>query len=228
MQVRPRSSLARLARGLAAAILGLCASVAHATSIVVAIDTSALSGTNAILVFRFVDGGAPANQVVIAGFTTDALLGAASTTGGVSGALPGTVTLDDTVVLSELAQHLALAQFVDFSVDPTANAPGGGSSPDMLAIYLLDEVTALPLFSTSDPSGADALIVFEITGGELGQINLYQPTSFPAATVVIAIPNGAPLPATSWLVVAAAMALGWSRRRPDVRQEAAARVGMPI
>jgi hypothetical protein len=216
----PRPSPARLARWLAAAILPLCASATLATSIGVAIDTSALSGTNAVLVFRFLDGGAPANQVVIAGFTTDASLGAAATTGGVSGALPGTVTLDDTAALSDLAQHLALAQFVDFSVDPTTNAPGGGSSPDMLAIYLLDELTGLPLFSTSDPSGAGALIVFEITGGELGQIDLYVATSFPAATVIIAIPNGAPLPATPWLVAVAAVALGWSRRRRGVRKHA--------
>ena len=54
-----------------------------------------LVGTAAQIAVDFIDGGPPANTVTLAVFTTDGTLGANSTSGDVTGALPGTLTLGD-------------------------------------------------------------------------------------------------------------------------------------
>src|SRR4051812_1745925 len=89
--------------------------LAAATPIFVSIDTSSIAGTSAQLAFDVADGGAPANSVVISDFTTDGTLGPSSATGGVSGSLPGSVTLNDAAFFSELLTGLILGTTISFN-----------------------------------------------------------------------------------------------------------------
>ena len=86
----------------------LSATPAYASLILVTVDTSALAGTQADLAFDLIDGGPPPNTVTLSEFTTGGTLGASSSTGDVTGAFPGVVTLADTSFFSEYLQNETL------------------------------------------------------------------------------------------------------------------------
>jgi hypothetical protein len=78
------------------------------------------------------------------------------------GTLPGTVILTDSSFFNELRAALTLGTTLEFTFDATTI---GSGSPDEFSVFLLDAAGMLPLFTTTDPTGADALLVFDITGG---------------------------------------------------------------
>src|SRR5215472_13142441 len=89
-----------LARAALVAVF-MAAAPASASSILVTVDTSALSGAQADLAFDLVNGGAPANTVTVSKFVTDGTLGASSSKGSVTGAFPASVILSDGSFFSE-------------------------------------------------------------------------------------------------------------------------------
>ena len=135
---------------------------ASASSILVTVDTGALSGTVADLAFDLVDGGSPANTIAISKFTTDGTLGASSSKGSVTGTFPGSVTLSDASFFSEYLHTETLGKTLSFVIDTTGLAPAGASLPDGFSFFLLDHQSGLPLFTTSHPTGANALLLFNI------------------------------------------------------------------
>jgi hypothetical protein len=154
-------NITQLARaGLAAAFIA--ANSASASSILVTIDTTALSGTQTDLAFDLVNGGAPANTVTVSNFTTDGVLGASSTKGSVTDAFPASVILSDGSFFSEYLQTETLGKSLSFVLNTTGLAPTGASLPDGFSFFLLDHRTGLPLVTTSHPTGANALLVLNI------------------------------------------------------------------
>src|SRR5215470_2991920 len=139
---------------------------ASAASILVMVDTTALAGMTADLAFDLVNGGPPANTITISKFTTDGTLGASSAKGSVTGAFPASVVLSDASFFSEYVQTETLGKTLSFVVDTTGLAPAGASLPDGFSFFLLDQGTGLPLFTTSHPTGANALLLLNI-GTEL-------------------------------------------------------------
>ncbi len=135
----------------------------------VSIDTSSLSGSAAQLAFDLIDGdGAINNSAIISGFSTDGTLGSSTSTGGVSGNLPGAVTLSDSEFFNELLQMITLGSFIDFALDLTSNFAGG--IPDSFSFFILDDATP-PSSSlvTTDLLG-DALFIIDIDGTALGAV----------------------------------------------------------
>lgn len=144
------------------------------------IDTSTFAGTTAQLVFDLVDGGSPTNSVTISGFSTDGELASSSSTGSVTGTLSGTVEISDATFLSEYAQDLILGTTITFLLNDTGRGPDPESFPDGLTVYLLDAISGLPLVSTSDPVGADALFLLAI--GSLDGAMIYDGEGFSVRT----------------------------------------------
>jgi hypothetical protein len=104
-----------------------------ATPINVSIDTAAISGTEALLTFDFFDfDGVSNNNAVVHAFSTDGTLGSAATAGDVSGSLPGTVTISDTVGVGELLQGIILGSSIAFVLELTTNFAGG--QPDSFSL----------------------------------------------------------------------------------------------
>lgn len=177
----------RLARAvLVAAFLG--ALPASASSILVTVDTSALAGTTADLAFDLVNGGAPANSVTISKFATDGALGTSSSKGSVTGAFPASVTLSDGSFFSEYLQTETLGKSLSFVVDTTGLAPAGASLPDGFSFFFLDHTSGKPLFTTSHPTGANALLLLNI--GREPLPDLYTSDKV-KVTAVIRIDSGA-------------------------------------
>lgn len=163
----------RLTRWLAATALSgspTLGSSAQAVAYKVSNDTSGLSGTVAQLALDFIDGGPSSNSVSVGDFATDGTLGGAVSVGGVAGTLPGAVTLTDSAFFNESLTDITLENTLSFVFTPSANSPDPGSLPDAFTAYLLDVVSGLPLFDTTDPSGASALFQFDIDGSPLGAL----------------------------------------------------------
>jgi hypothetical protein len=99
---------------------------AYAVSFSIALNTSSLSGTSAQLAFDLIDGdGVNNNTAVISGFTTNGMLGTASSSGGVTGTLPSPVTINESAFFNELLQKITLGNSIAFTRNPTTNFAGG-------------------------------------------------------------------------------------------------------
>jgi hypothetical protein len=201
---------------------------AHAAPIQVTIDTTALSGTPAILAFDLIDGGAPANSVTVSGFATDGALGVSAAVGDVTGTLPGTVVLSDTSFFNEYAHWMTLGTSFTFVLDGTANFLGSTAVPDSFALFLLDAATGLPLMATGDPTGANALLQNNI--GTSDPIATYTPsvTTAPAAetppptettAAATAVPALGPMQLALTSMLIALAYLGVGRRSSSRRKQ---------
>lgn len=176
------------------------------------INTSVIAGTNAVVALDFLDGGTPSNSVVISGFLTDGSLGLQTPTGDVSGTLPSTVTLADFQFFNELLTEMTLGNTLAFQFAATANAPDFGSVPDAFSIFMLDPNTLLPLFPTNAPTGADALLQFDIDGSEP---NAYLASGGEVTMTVAQVQQQVPEPGSLLLASLILAGLSCQRRHHD-------------
>lgn len=199
-----------------ATMLGLMlwSAVAHAVPPQrVSIDPAPLGGAAFLIAFDFTDGGPPSNSIAVGSFATDGALGSASTAGSVSGALPAGFTLSDGDFFNELLQGISGAGAISFEFAATANAPAAGSLPDTFAVFLLHPQSQLPLFATTDPSGSNALLTFQIDPGFAEPLTVYSAVPAGGAPVTWSV-TAVPEPSSLLLSLAgAAMLLGIVRRR---------------
>jgi hypothetical protein len=164
----------------------ICASPVYATPIEITVDTSSLNGTAGAFAFDLIDGGPPANSVTISNFTTDGALGAPTPQGDVNGTLPGTVTLGDSSFFNEYLQNITLGNTLHFEIDTTGNAPDPLSFPDAFSFFLLDPITGSSLVTTSDPTGANALFLWNIGVSSIPDVytgNQFSVTATPVSVV---------------------------------------------
>jgi hypothetical protein len=156
----------------------------------VAVNTSPISGTSAQLAFDFIDGGPPSNTIRVSNFSTDGTLGSNSPTGGVTGTLPGTVTLTDSSFFNEYLTNITLGTSFSFLLDATTNGPT--VLPDAFSLFLLDPVTGFPLFTTTDPTFSNSLLTLNIDGSPQGALTVYSAPGgevVTTATPVSAVPE---------------------------------------
>ncbi|PTQ83144.1 hypothetical protein C8R21_102147 [Nitrosospira multiformis] len=165
------------------------------------IDTAPLSGTSGQFAFDFIDGGTPLNTVSISDFSTDGTLGIATVTGNVTGTLPATVTFSDSQFFNEVLQNVTLGSLTSFVFNSTENLPDSGSLPDAFSFFLLDS-SGLPLVTTNDPTGANALFLLNI--GSDNRLEIYWGDGFS----VIASPIPEPYPVTLFITGLALFGVG--------------------
>jgi hypothetical protein len=137
------------------------------------VNTAPLAGTPAQIAFDFIAGGGPSNTVTVTDFSSDGTLGATSPTGAVKGTLPGAVTLTDSSFFNEYLTNFTPGTTFSFRLSATTNGPTSTSLPDEFSLFLLDPTTGMPLFNTSDPTGADSLLALNIDGSPQGALSLY-------------------------------------------------------
>jgi len=174
-------------------IIALGGAPALATSYTIDVNTTSLSGTSADLAFDFLYGGGTLfNTITLSGFTTDGTLGTdGPNSGNVTGTLPGPVTLSTTggSFFNEYLTGLILGTDFSFQLDATANGPDTSSLPDAFSLFILDSTASYSLVSTNDPTGSDALLVFNIDGTAQGAMSTY---STPEDEVVVTAENATP------------------------------------
>jgi MYXO-CTERM domain-containing protein len=212
----PRCLCTWLAVGTWAAL----GSLAQAMPLTFTIDTSALAGTSAQLAFDLIDGGSPANTILVSGFSTDGVLGASSASGDTSGALPGALMLGDGSFFNEYLQSIVLGTTLAFTLSSSDFPPDAASSPDAFAFFFLDAAGA-PLFATADPTGADALIGHDF-GASRYQVHAAAPVSVVVDGLLVPEPG-------SWLLaltgLLAALAVRQRREPLDGARASHVRLG---
>ncbi len=196
---------------------GLAASArADTISYQVSLNTAAYSGTAVDLAFDLIDGGPPSNSVTIGGFSSDGTLGTApAPSTGVSGNLPSLVTLTDSVFFVELLQPVTAANEISFLLTLTDNPPDITSSPDSFVFSIIDPNTGLPLFDTSDPSGASSLFAVDMDGSAAGAVSIFNADDgSPTAALTAGQPlSSVPEPSSAGLLVVFLVALWIASRR---------------
>lgn len=138
----------------------------RADSFNVTITTNPIQGQTGFALFDFLQGDPTvSNTATISGFTTNAMLGAGSSTGAVSGTLvPGPLTLSTSQFFNEWAQALTFGTTMSFVLNLSTNT-SLGAIPDEFSFFLTDG-SGTP-FATSDPTGADSLFTIDIDGSPL-------------------------------------------------------------
>jgi hypothetical protein len=192
-----RANVMKTFRSLFGAVALVVSSLAAAVPYTVVVDTTPLAGSAGFLAFDLLAGSAgPGNQLVISDFLSSGTLGAGSGSGSVTGnLLPGPLRLSSaTGFFNEWVQAVTFGTQLRFQFSLTENF--GGGSPDNFSFYLLG-TNLLPLVTT-DPSGANSALTFDVTG--TGTPLAYASTFFATTVVPVAV---VPEPHAKWL-----MALG--------------------
>ena len=161
-----RSQRTELISAAALVAVSLAISSANASTIDITIDTSVLNGVPAILAFDFIDGGPPDNSVTLSALTSDGAPGSTSTSGNVTGTGPWTFSDAGGPFFSELlATFNPMGTSLSFSLSTTDHPPALGSLPDAFSIVVLDASGTVPLITTDDPTGANAVFLFNLGQG---------------------------------------------------------------
>ena len=148
---------------LACAFLTFTRASADPITFHVSINTTPIAGTSGFLAFDFL-GGSPlqGNTATIVGFATTGVLGSSSSAGNVTGSLTSPpLVLTTSVFFNEFLQGTTFGSgLTTFDLTLSSNFLMG-STPDSFSFFLLNS-TFTP-FTTSDPTGANALFVIDIT-----------------------------------------------------------------
>ena len=192
--------------------LGVGPARTEGATLQVTVDTSAFNGTPASLTWDLIDGDPGASTTaIITGFSINGSFdaGQATSIGGVSGSLPGPVTITDTDFFNSLLQPVTLGTFVSFTLDMTTAASGQGV-PDTLAFFLLTEDGLASLVAT-DLLG-DALLALEADGTPGGLLTTASETD-PSVPVSATQSTAIPVPAALLLLAAALLPTLFVARR---------------
>lgn len=133
------------------------------------IDTSTWNGTSAIFEIDLIDGAPTASTI---SFGSPLVDGAAIASGGI---------LSDSFFFNYVEFPLILGDLLSISMNmDNGTAPPTGFFPDSVSLFLLD-TNYLPLFPTTDPTGADSLMLWDLDVQSpvafAGSINMNTPTT---------------------------------------------------
>jgi hypothetical protein len=213
MRVRTRRVFAA---AVSAASLVFVAALARASAFNVTVDSAPPSGSPAVLVFDFIDGGMPNNTVSLSALTSNGTQGSTSAIGnvtgtGVTGTGPWTFSDAGSSFFNELqVPYNPMGSSLSFSFATSDNPPDPGSFPDAFSFFILETDVVTPLITTNDPTGADALFLYNIGQGTQS-LNVYAPDQTGVSINVIAA-QSAPEPGSLALLVAGIVALSTRSR----------------
>jgi hypothetical protein len=113
---------------------------------------------------------------------------------------------------NELLQPITLGSSLQFKLQTSNLFNPGGLAPDSFAFFILDGAASLPLFATSDPTGAGALFAVDLTGANDGLSVFAAPIGGPVWTVQPPASGSVPTPGALLLLMAGICSAYLSRK----------------
>jgi len=161
------------------------------------VDTTSMLGQTGYLELQFNPGINPGSaNAVIANYVSDATLaGTPALTGNVTGALPGTVSINNTTQWNDYFQQVTFGSNVQFAL----TLSGSPNNSFYLSFYSADGIT--PVLTNDTTNGFAATIDLNANGAVVN--NLSNQVSVQAT----------PIPAAAWLFVSGLMGLAGLRRK---------------
>ena len=206
-------SLPLVAFGAALLLTALPAGAAYTYHEVISTASlPALGSGNYSLDLSFTDGGGGvSNNISVSNFTFGGggtIVGGASSFGGVTGDLTGTVAFDKSSALQDFNQGFSSAtSSISFDVTTTTN---GSITPDQFAVALLDNTgAAIPTTAPDGFSLVTQSIDLALASGSLAGSSSYSGTGAFSGVTASAVPE----PSRALLLVGAFGALIMRRRR---------------
>ena len=160
----------------------LAAQPSYSTQYNVTIDTSDFQGTSGAIAIDFTSPNSASNTVTLLNFSYDGVSDLPESQGGlVQGDIilllnpaPATTIVDGFFFNQLLLPFTNFGNSISFTLQTTENGPPSPIVPqDKISVFLLGD-NRLPLFSTTDPLGADALFVLCIDGTEPGILEVFE------------------------------------------------------
>ena len=174
--------------GLLAALLSCDGVGAAATSYFVRLRPAGAAGLRATVALDLTHSDeASLNRAVILSFARDGAADSAVVEGGpgygdlLAAANPAeSTTLVGEYFYNSLAVPFeTLGSLTTFRLNLTEEAPAPAIAPDEFSMYLIDRSTGIP-YSTADGLGTGALFAIDVTGGEGGELSVFDPMAFVA------------------------------------------------
>jgi hypothetical protein len=182
----------------------------------VTVDTSSLNGQSGYLDSQFNPGGsgAAAATASITGFTSDGALQPGAplngVSGDVSGALPGTLTLNNSTAFNDSFEGFTFGNTVRFALTLSGPAVGGaGAVGSAFAFSLFDVTGSIPLLTT-DPNGSVLTINVNADGSTTVQTFPQSPNNPTPVATVSSVPEPSSLALSA--SVLAGLAIGRRKR----------------
>ena len=98
-----------------------------------------------------------------------------------------------------------LGNLITFRLEYSDNPPADPANPpDQISVFLLDTTDFLPVFPTSDPTGANALFAIDLNGTPGGDISVFSPTTRADNNLRVVIPRDGIIPEPGSVVLTAA------------------------
>jgi hypothetical protein len=202
--------------GVAAVALAATAATFNVT-----INTSVVSPGHIKTAFDVVSNNPNRNSISITNYhAPGTTMGLPESTGGTSEGDLATIlnpaaftTLSTEAFYNNFVINLnPIANTINFTINLSELGPLTGNAPDLFAFYLLDS-SGLPLITTTDPLGTNALFTFEMTGVSGGVVNVYGPAVRTGNNIFIVIPGGDPptivSPANGSALTSSAVGFQW-------------------
>jgi hypothetical protein len=186
----------------------------------VLVDTSAVAGLSGFLDFQFAPGDATTQPafVTLTNFITDGtLLGPPNVNGGVTGTLPGTLTIDNSTAFNDYFEQFTFGSSFAFNLmldGPALQIPNGtANSGSTFGLALFD--SAQNPILTADPNGFAGLVNVKLDGSTFTTV--FASDSHGGAPVVQFVAT--PEPSTIGPSLLGLLSLSWlsrRRRKPHV------------
>lgn len=137
--------------------------------------------SDAQLYLDFIDGGQPANSLILSSFSSDGAMTLKELNGSATATANG-YEISDNSFLNGVALSLKNVTSLSFLISFTNNGPAIDNFLDSIGVYLYGDEYFNPLVPTDDPLGTNALFSWFATGSGNGDLQTFASLSASSLT----------------------------------------------
>lgn len=153
----------------------LVSQTASASELKISINIAKTQETRGILAFDLIGNGTPANFVRISILNEQENFISTELSGAMSVGIPVDLSMStDNNFFNEEKVKFSLTEIpISFQIDFSYYAPNNQDFPDAFSLFILNAESGIPMFNTTDPSGANASFLFNMSGNPADNFIIY-------------------------------------------------------